>query len=113
MRARLAPLLLLSLVVLPVACSTGSTGSSSSTTLNVLAGSELKDMQPVLADFQASTGYRVAMHYTGSLDGAESIVNGNPSDLAWFSSGRYLSLLQGSAHKVLAQQPIMLSPVVL
>jgi Ca-activated chloride channel family protein len=112
-RARLTAVLL-ALVVLPAACSTSPSGTSSpSATLNVLAGSELKDLQPVLADFQRSTGYQVAMHYIGSLDGAERIVNGDSSDLAWFSSGRYLSLLQGSSHKVLAQQPIMLSPVVL
>jgi Ca-activated chloride channel homolog len=113
-RARLIAVLL-ALLVLPAACSTSpsATSSPSSTTLNVLAGSELKDLQPVLADFQRSTGYQVAMHYIGSLDGAEKIVNGDSSDLAWFSSGRYLSLLQGSSHKVLAQQPIMVSPVVL
>jgi Ca-activated chloride channel family protein len=106
--------LLLSLLVLPAACSTTSPPSTSGTkTLSVLAGSELKDLQPVLTDFEKSTGYQLAMHYTGSLDGAQSIVNGSPSDLAWFSSGRYLSLLQGSTHRVLAQQPIMLSPVVL
>jgi Ca-activated chloride channel family protein len=105
--------LLLSLLVLPAACSTSPSAPTSSTTLNVLAGSELKDLQPVLADFQKSTGTQVALHYAGSLDGAQSIVNGDSSDLAWFSTGRYLSLLQGSAHKVLAQQPIMLSPVVL
>jgi Ca-activated chloride channel homolog len=106
--------LLLSLLVLPAGCSTAAPGSSNSTTtINVLAGSELKDLQPALADFQRSTGDQVAMHYIGSLDGAQKIVNGDSSDVAWFSSGRYLSLLQGSAHRVLAQQPIMLSPVVL
>jgi Ca-activated chloride channel family protein len=105
---------LLCLLALASACTTSPSATSSpNASLNVLAGSELKDLAPVLADFQRSTGVSVAMHYSGSLQGAEQIVNGNPSDVAWFSSGRYLSLLQGTAHKILAQQQIMLSPVVL
>src|SRR5438132_4118044 len=114
MRTRLAALPL-ALLVLLAGCTTSppNSPSSPSNTLNVLAGSELKDVEPILADFQKATGYRVVMHYAGSLDGAQRIVNGDPSDMAWFSSGHYLSLLQGSTHRVLAQQPIMLSPVVL
>ena len=104
---------LLCLLALSAACTTSPASSSPSTTLNVLAGSELKDLAPVLADFQKSTGDAVAMHYVGSLQGAEQIVNGDHSDVAWFSSGRYLSLLQGTRQRILAQQQIMLSPVVL
>jgi Ca-activated chloride channel family protein len=53
------------------------------------------------------------MTYTGTLDGAERIVTGADADLAWYASSKYLNLLQGSKRKVLAQQPIMLSPVIL
>ena len=107
MRATLATLaaLLLSLLVTG-ACSTAPSGSSSSTTLNVIAGSELKDLQPVLADFQKATGYSLAMHYSGSLDGAQAIASGDQSDLAWFSSGNYLTLLQGKSGRVISQQPV-------
>ena len=111
-RARIvAPLLCL--LTLTAACTTSTTSSNPKAALNVLAGSELKDLAPVLADFQKSTGDAVAMHYVGSLQGAEQIVNGDSSDVAWFSSGRYLSLLQGTRQRILAQQQIMLSPVVL
>lgn len=105
--------LLLCLLALPAACTSPTATSDSNSTLKVLAGSELKDLAPVLSDFQKSTGNTVAMHYAGSLQGAEQIMNGDPSDVAWFSSGRYLSLLQGTTHKILAQQQVMLSPVVL
>jgi Ca-activated chloride channel homolog len=106
--------LLLSVVTLAAACSTPpSSQSDSGHTLNVLGGSELKDLGPVLADFEKSSGDHVALKYVGSLDGAQRIVGGDPSDAAWFSTGRYLSLLQGSSHRILAQQQIMLSPVVL
>ena len=82
-------------------------------TLHILAGSELKDIVPLLSDFQKSSGYTVKFTYTGSLDGAQAIVSGDKSDLAWFSSGNYLTLLQGKSGRIIAQSPIMLSPVVL
>jgi Ca-activated chloride channel homolog len=81
-------------------------------TLTVLAGSELKDLEPLLPDLEKATGYHLSMTYVGSLDGAERIVNGDRSQLAWFSSGKYLNLLQGSRSRVVAQEPIMISPVV-
>jgi Ca-activated chloride channel family protein len=81
--------------------------------LTVLAGSELKDLVPLLPDIQKSTGYTVQLSYTGSLDGAQAIVDGDKSDMAWFSSGNYLTLLEGKTGRIIAQQPIMLSPVVI
>jgi Ca-activated chloride channel family protein len=81
------------------------------TTLRVLAGSELQDMEPVLREMQTATGVRLQMDYAGSLDGAERLAGGEKADLAWFSHGKYLSLLAGA--RVVAQERIMLSPVVL
>jgi Ca-activated chloride channel family protein len=83
------------------------------TTLRVLAGSELKDVEPLLPDLEKATGYHLQMRYVGSLDGADRIVTGDRSELAWFSTGKYLNLLQGSSGRIAAQQKIMLSPVVL
>ncbi len=95
------------------ACSTGVPTTAPSTTLSVLAGSELKDIEPLLPDLQKATGHRLQLSYVGSLDGAERIVNGDRSHLAWFSSAKYLSLLQGGSGRIAAQQKIMLSPVVM
>ena len=105
-------------VVLLAALLTGCIGPSASTpeaanTIRVLAGSELKDLAPLMPDIEKATGVHLAMTYTGTLDGAERIVNGANADLAWYASSKYLNLLQGSNRKVLAQQPIMLSPVIL
>lgn len=80
-------------------------------TLKVLAGSELHDMEPILRDLEATTGIRLQLEYTGSLDGAERLAGGEQVDLAWFSHGKYLSLLAGP--RIAAQEKIMLSPVVL
>ena len=102
---------LLAVLLLGAACS-NVTPAPPGKTLTVLAGSELKDLEPLLPDLEKATGYHLSMTYVGSLDGAERIVNGDRSQLAWFSSGKYLNLLQGNRGRVLAQEPIMVSPVV-
>src|SRR5262249_12754244 len=101
-------LLLLCGVLWVPACS-----QHASETLTVLAGSELEDLSSMFDQIQANTGVRLEMQYTGSLDGAERLMAGEAFDLAWFSHGKYLSLLQGANKRILAQEKIMLSPVVL
>jgi Ca-activated chloride channel homolog len=81
--------------------------------LTVLAGSELKDIEPLLIQIRRETGIELEMHYTGSLDGAEKLLAGENVDLAWFSHAKYLLLLEGAKSRVLAQEKIMLSPVIL
>jgi len=90
-------------------------GSGSSSTLTVLAGSEVKDLEPLLGDIQDHTGIKLRFDYVGTIDGTEAIVDGNDHhDLAWFSHSKYLDLLQESGKKrVHAETPIMLSPVVM
>jgi Ca-activated chloride channel family protein len=109
---RLVAILLAGLVGLAAGCSTQAPGTPSKT-LTVLAGSELKDIEPLLPDLQKATGYQLQMNYVGSLDGAQRIVNGDGAQLAWFSSAKYLSLLPGGSSRIVAQDKIMLSPVVL
>jgi Ca-activated chloride channel homolog len=91
-------------------CATPSTGPPE---LHVLAGSELKDLEPILPDLLKATGINLKFDYIGTLDGAQAISAGDSHSLAWFSSNRYLTLLPGAAKKILDQQRIMLSPVVL
>jgi Ca-activated chloride channel family protein len=86
---------------------------SSAPVLHILAGSELKDLEPLLPDLQKATGLSLKFDYIGTLDGAAAISTGDSHALAWFSSNRYLTLLPGATAKILAQQRIMLSPVVL
>jgi Ca-activated chloride channel homolog len=86
---------------------------SSTPTLHILAGSELKDLEPLLPEIQKATGLNLQFDYIGTLDGAAAISGGDSHTLAWFSSNRYLTLLPGATAKILAQQRIMLSPVVL
>src|SRR3984893_1510712 len=102
--------------VLLAACNVGAgttTTPEPSGTLHVLAGSELKDLEPILPQLRSATGVNLKFDYVGTLDGAERIVGGDPAPLAWFSSNRYLTLLQGNKNHIVAQNKIMLSPVVM
>jgi Ca-activated chloride channel family protein len=108
--------LIVVVIVAAVAVSTvfNAIGSpDTSHTLTVLAGSELKDLEPVFADMQKATGVRLVPTYIGTLEGAEKIEGGDTSDVAWFSHGKYLSLLPNAGKKIVEQQKIMLSPVII
>ena len=80
-------------------------------TLTVMAGSELKDLEPLFPDIERETGVTLEMNYTGTLDGVDRLVGGEQVDLAWFSHAKYLTLLE--PERIKAQEKIMLSPVVL
>jgi Ca-activated chloride channel homolog len=90
-------------------CGSSGTGNE----LTVLAGSELKDLEPLFKEIRKNTGLSLSMTYIGTLDGAEKLIAGEQVDLAWFSHAKYLSLLQGASNRIAAQTKIMLSPVVL
>jgi Ca-activated chloride channel family protein len=95
------------------ACGGGKSQPSAADTLNVIGGSELKDMAPILADAQKQIGIKVNLSYTGSLDGADKIANGAAgTDAAWFASDRYIALA-GASNKVLESKRIMQSPVII
>jgi Ca-activated chloride channel homolog len=81
-------------------------------TLQILAGSELQDVLPILPRIERDTGLDLRFTYTGSLNGADEIAKGSEADLAWFSSANYMTLA-GASTKVLAQESIALSPVVI
>ena len=82
---------------------------SDTVTMRVLAGSELKDLEPLLPDIERETGVTLEFTYSGTLDGVERITAGEPFDAAWFSHGKYLTLLE--PERIKAQERIMLSPV--
>ena len=68
---------LLQLVV--AGCTTTTAGTSCggpAYTLHVLAGSDLDDMTPVLAQAARATGVTVSPGYVGSITGAQEVVNG-------------------------------------
>lgn len=93
--------------------SSNNNGLFSANKLKVIAGSELKDIEPKLTQIKRATGIQLEMHYIGTLDGADKIVNGHEKyDLAWFSHAKYLSLLQGQEKIIKSEEKIGLSPVI-
>src|SRR5215471_19111813 len=81
--------------------------------VDVLVGSELDDLRPILSDIASATGVQMTLHEVGTLKGAEMIAAGKGYGMAWFSTNRFLDLLPGVTRKVIAEKPTMLSPVVL
>lgn len=90
--------------------------SGPSATLRVLAGSEVKDMAPILEEMQQETGIHLEFEYMGTLDGTEALIGGGaelPWDATWFPSNRYLTLFPEGQDLIDQSQSIMRSPVVL
>ncbi len=110
-------------VALLCGCSGGSSssggtfGSSSRAdethTLHVLAGSEVKDLEPLLPDLEKQTGVHLDLQYSGTLAGIDRIESQPAStDAVWFSQDKYF-VLTDRAHLIKASTKIMLSPVVM
>ncbi|MDP4507885.1 vWA domain-containing protein [Nonomuraea turcica] len=106
-------------LLLAAACGAGGEGEEPADgpdVLRVLAGSEIKDLEPLLRRAEQEAGVKVRLSYTGTLDGAEQVASGRAAervDAIWFSSNRYLSLIDGAQAKLSTQTKTMVSPVVL
>ncbi|GII27945.1 VWA domain-containing protein [Planotetraspora mira] len=117
---RIAAALLAVLITATAAACGGDDGEAANQdgpdVLRVLAGSEVKDLEPLLKEAAGAVGVRVALTYTGTLDGAEMVASGGADghyDATWFSSNRYLSLIDGAPARLSTQTKVMVSPVLL
>lgn len=81
--------------------------------LTVLAGSELKDIEPLLPQIERATGYKLRMRYKGTLDSVEALQSGENVDLVWLANNHYAMLIPGVKSRILASERTMLTPVVL
>ncbi|MEV0620216.1 substrate-binding domain-containing protein [Nonomuraea sp. NPDC050404] len=108
---------LLPALLLTAACGGGTEETTDGPdVLRILAGSEVKDLEPLLKRAESEAGVQVKLTYTGTLDGAEQVASGRADgrlDAIWFSSNRYLSLIDGAQAKLSTQTKTMVSPVVL
>lgn len=111
---RLAAALAL-VVSAPLALTACSFGSDANT-LHVIAGSEVRDMAPILEDMTRETGVKLEFEFMGTLDGTEALLasgDDRPWHASWFPSNRYLSLFPEGDAIVDSETSIMRSPVVL
>ncbi|MFM9881266.1 MAG: VWA domain-containing protein [Burkholderiaceae bacterium] len=90
----------------------GTTGAAANT-FTILAGSELKDLEPLLPALEKATGLKLQLQYTGTLEAVERLVAGDKADAAWFASNRYALLTPGAKEKILTSERTMITPVVL
>lgn len=121
MNVRALTALLLAVAYLLGGCaghnSTTGTGASNQiaddpNALSIIAGSELKDLEPYLDQIYQNTGVTLKFAYSGTFAGIDRIQAGEQFDGAWFSQAKYF-VMSDSAHRIKAQNKIMLSPVIL
>ncbi len=79
----------------------------------ILAGSELKDLEPLVPAIEQATGLKIKLNYSGTLEAVERLSAGERTDAAWFASNRYALLTPGVKEKVHISERTMITPVVL
>lgn len=103
-------------LALPLALTGCGMLGSSGEPLRILAGSEVRDLEPILEEMTRETGVEIEFEYIGTLDGTEALLDADgdlPWDATWFPSNRYLSLFPEGADLVASSESIMRSPIVL
>jgi Ca-activated chloride channel family protein len=79
----------------------------------ILAGSEIKDLEPFKAAMEKAAGARIEFTYSGSLEAVERLEAGEAFDAVWLSHGKYLQQTPAIKPMIRASERIMTSPVVL
>ncbi|MCE4557479.1 substrate-binding and vWA domain-containing protein [Roseateles cellulosilyticus] len=82
-------------------------------TLNVLATSDLKDVEPLAAQIEAATGVAVKFRFGGTMESTQEVLSGSSADAAWFANAKYLLSDAAGQRRVKLQEKIMLSPLIL
>jgi Ca-activated chloride channel family protein len=81
--------------------------------LTVRAGSELKDIEPLLPLIEKATGISLKMQYSGTIDAVEKLQAGEEVDVAWLASNHYAMLIPAVKTRIAASERTMMTPVVL
>lgn len=114
--------LFLSAALLLSACSKPDEAPSSpaapqneASTLQVLATSDLRDVEPLAAQIEAATGVRVKFRFGGTMESTQEVLDGGSgpgaADAAWFANAKYLLSDANGQRRVKMQEKIMLSPM--
>jgi Ca-activated chloride channel homolog len=82
--------------------------------LQVLATTDLRDIEPLQQMVLKATGVNLQFRFGGTMESTEAVLNGQSgADIAWFANAKYLlSDAQGQS-RVKLQEKIMLSPIAL
>lgn len=84
--------------------------------LQVLATSDLKDIEPLAGQIKAATGVDVQFRFGGTMESTQEVLSGDSGgkpapDAAWFANAKYLLSDAAGQRKVKLQEKIMLSPI--
>lgn len=84
--------------------------------LQVLATSDLKDIEPLAAQIRQATGVDVQFRFGGTMESTQEVLSGDNGgkpapDVAWFANAKYLLSDATGQRKVKLQEKIMLSPI--
>jgi len=84
--------------------------------LQVLATSDLKDIEPLAGQIKAATGVDVQFRFGGTMESTQEVLSGDSAgkpapDVAWFANAKYLLSDAAGQRKVKLQEKIMLSPM--
>ncbi len=78
----------------------------------VLATSDLKDLEPLAEQVKAATGVTIKFKFGGTMESTEAVLNGDAkADAAWFANAKYLLSDASGQGRVKLQEKIMLSPI--
>jgi Ca-activated chloride channel homolog len=110
--------LFLSVALLLSACGKSDDASSGAATpqaeagtLQVLATSDLRDVEPLARQIEAATGVRVKFRFGGTMESTQEVLDGANADVAWFANAKYLLSDANGQRRVKMQEKIMLSPM--
>lgn len=80
--------------------------------LTILAGSELKAIEPLINEASTALGFPITVKYVGTIEGVESIKGGDNYSIAWFGNAKYFYDTPESAKRIKLSEKIMFSPVI-
>lgn len=80
--------------------------------INVVAGSEIQNIEPLLTQASKDLGFDINIQYSGTIEGVEAVKASDTYDVAWFGNSKYFYDTPDSAKKIKLSEKIMLSPVI-
>jgi Ca-activated chloride channel homolog len=94
-------------------CNKQNSFTSSSDSLTIVAGSEIKTLEPILKEAQDKLGINIDIQYSGTIDGVEK-VKSNPKayDIAWFGNSKYFYDTAETSKLIKLSEKMFLSPVI-
>lgn len=80
--------------------------------LQILATSDLKDLEPLVPLIRQATGVNVKFRFGGTMESTQEVLGGeSKADAAWFANAKYLLSDRIGQSRVKVQEKIMLSPI--